>query len=53
MTIKDHGKGFDEEGLAKGNGLDNMKHRAQEAGGTLDVKSVPGEGTTISLSVPV
>ncbi|MBC7936745.1 MAG: sensor histidine kinase [Rhizobacter sp.] len=53
MSVQDHGKGFEEEGLAKGNGLDNMKHRAKEAGGNLLIASVPGNGTNVSLSIPV
>lgn len=51
MTIKDHGKGFEEEGLAKGNGLDNMRQRAKDAGGVLGITSSLGGGTAIILSV--
>lgn len=51
VTIKDNGKGFEEQGLAKGNGLDNMRQRAKDAGGELRIDSSTGTGTTIELSV--
>lgn len=53
LKIKDYGKGFDESIIRKGNGLDNMHHRARELKGTLKVASQPGVGTEINLSFPV
>ena len=55
MTIKDDGKGFDvpvpgiEEIRLSGNGVRNMKKRAQELGGQLTVDSAHGEGTMVQL----
>ncbi len=53
LMIKDYGKGFDAETTGRGNGLDNMKHRASEMNGTLQVNSSAREGTEIILKVPV
>ncbi|RYF91266.1 MAG: tetratricopeptide repeat protein [Chitinophagaceae bacterium] len=53
MHIKDYGKGFSEEGLAKGNGLANMKNRARESGGELHINSTEGNGTSIVLTLRV
>jgi signal transduction histidine kinase len=53
LSISDDGKGFDSLAIRSGNGLQNMKHRAQLLGGTLQVASEPGRGTKISLSAPL
>ncbi len=53
LIIKDYGKGFNSSLIAKGNGLDNMQHRAKDLGGKLDIVSSPGNGTTITLVIPV
>ena len=47
--IKDNGKGFDTASIKKGNGLLNMKKRAQEIGAHLEIHSKPGTGTMVSL----
>jgi signal transduction histidine kinase len=36
-----------------GNGLRNMKMRAEEMKGDLQINSVAGEGTEIRLSIPL
>ncbi|RYY69224.1 MAG: tetratricopeptide repeat protein [Chitinophagaceae bacterium] len=51
MTIRDWGKGFMEEGNAKGNGLHNMRQRATEANGQLTIQSTVESGTYISLNI--
>ena len=53
MMIKDNGKGFDLNKSTEGNGLRNMKKRANEIGAQLVIDSYPGNGTTIQLSVAV
>jgi signal transduction histidine kinase len=50
MEIKDDGKGFDITSNPMGNGLRNMKRRAEEMGGTLTIES-SDKGTTITLKV--
>ena len=47
MKISDNGKGFDEERIKKGNGLQNMKMRAKRIGATLDILN--SQGTIIYL----
>ena len=53
MMIRDNGKGFDVNNISEGNGLKNMKRRAEEIGAKLVIDSFPGNGTTIQLSVAV
>lgn len=54
VAIVDDGVGFDPaRGRAGGNGLRNLRHRAEEIGGTLDITSVPGQGSTVRLRVPI
>jgi two-component system sensor histidine kinase UhpB len=60
VTIRDDGKGFEieryqqtlEPGQEHGWGLVGMHERANLLGGTLQITSKPGKGTTISASVP-
>jgi signal transduction histidine kinase len=55
LTIVDDGHGFvTEAGAQAGSfGLIGMAERARLAGGTLTVMSAPGEGTTLSVQVPL
>jgi two-component system sensor histidine kinase NreB len=53
VRISDQGQGFSPEGERSGVGLFNMEERARGIGGALLVTSVPGEGTTILLTVPL
>lgn len=56
MKIKDDGKGIDisfgHEGKG-GNGLQNMKKRAQEIGGNLEIFSDKMMGTWIEMKVKI
>jgi two-component system sensor histidine kinase UhpB len=50
LTVRDDGRGFDETALARsGNGLVNMRTRASEAGGTLDIRHDRGTEITLRL----
>jgi two-component system sensor histidine kinase UhpB len=50
VTVTDDGSGFDPNRLRDGgSGLAGMRERAMLAGGRLDVRTVPGAGTTIEL----
>lgn len=51
LQVKDYGKGF-EILSGKGNGLDNMKNRAREMNGKLEILS-SAEGTNVELSIPI
>jgi signal transduction histidine kinase len=53
VTIVDNGRGFNPTATSSGHGLVGMRERAILLGGGLDVRSAPGDGTTIVLSVPV
>ncbi|MFF5301478.1 sensor histidine kinase [Streptomyces sp. NPDC013161] len=60
LDIADNGRGFDAgsppvsaPGRARGHGLPAMRIRARQSGGTLSVESAPGEGTVVSVAVPV
>lgn len=53
MRIRDYGKGFDPEDLDEGNGLENMKKRAVNLQGNLEIKTKPGQGTELILKVDV
>ncbi len=53
VLIKDNGKGFDVAKVRTAtHGLAGMKHRVEAAGGRLTVESLPGEGTSISATLP-
>lgn len=53
LEISDDGKGFDRSKLPRINGLNNIQIRASEMGSTLTIHSLPGEGTTIRLELPI
>jgi signal transduction histidine kinase len=53
LDVTDDGSGFDPGQAAGGYGLPGMRARAEEAGGRLQVRSSPGCGTTVSVTVPV
>jgi signal transduction histidine kinase len=47
VAVRDDGVGFNHERLHTGLGLVGMGERAELAGGTLDIESAPGAGTTV------
>ncbi|NOS91407.1 MAG: tetratricopeptide repeat protein [Cyclobacteriaceae bacterium] len=53
MAVSDNGQGFDEQTIKAGNGLRNMRERAKEIKGNLELRSAMGKGTEIVLSVPI
>lgn len=53
LLVKDYGGGFDLATTGLGNGVDNMKNRATELNGRLEIDSQTGKGTTIQLIIPV
>lgn len=56
-TIADDGSGFDLNALAargtSGLGLQGVQNRVEGLGGTFVIVSAPGQGTTLTLKVPV
>lgn len=53
LVISDDGIGFNVNLKKKGIGLQNMISRAKECNGNFNVKSKKGEGTTITVSIPL
>lgn len=55
ITVGDKGPGFDvADGThAVGFGLRSMAHNAARAKGTFDLRSAPGTGTTVTLTIPL
>jgi signal transduction histidine kinase len=53
LSIKDDGIGFDTSQEIEGNGLKNMPRRAENILAKFDIRSKIGEGTTVSLTLPV
>lgn len=51
LEVVDDGVGI--RGSARRSGLANMRSRAEELGGTLEVRSEPGEGTCVRWRVPL
>ena len=57
ITVADDGCGFDLNGSPTrrtgGNGLPNMRQRMADVGGRCDIQSQAGQGTTVSLNLPL
>jgi signal transduction histidine kinase len=53
LTVTDDGAGFDTASARSGSGLQGMADRLAALGGTLDVRSRPGHGTTLTGQLPV
>jgi len=53
LTVADKGKGFDMDTVTRGMGLDNIRSRAETAGGEAEIDSRPGEGTTVRVVLPL
>ncbi|HEU5238978.1 MAG TPA: PAS domain-containing sensor histidine kinase, partial [Pyrinomonadaceae bacterium] len=53
LRVSDNGKGFDLAVESEGHGLVSMKGRAKEMGGRLVMESNEGNGTIVTLAVPL
>ncbi|MFF8290847.1 sensor histidine kinase [Streptomyces sp. NPDC016309] len=57
LDVADDGRGFDPGAPPppgdRGHGLPAIRARAAQLGGTLTVESAPGEGTVLSVSIPL
>ncbi len=53
LTIADNGRGFDPDRVKVGMGLQNIQERLEQLDGCLTIKSAPGAGTTIAITVNV
>lgn len=56
LTVRDDGAGFELDviDVASGRhlGLTSMRERAAELGGTIELRSQPGQGTSVTVTVP-
>lgn len=53
LSVEDNGQGFVPEAVqGDGNGLLNMSQRLAAIGGRLEIKSAPGQGTSVRLRIP-
>ena len=52
-SLWDNGKGFDILSLKEGLGLTGIRERTKILGGTCDIRSTPGDGTTVLITIPV
>lgn len=53
VSVRDDGCGFDPAAPVDGYGLAGLRARAAEVGGTAQVRSTPGTGTTVRVCLPV
>jgi len=53
FTVSDDGAGFDRGATTRGTGLQGMADRMDAVGGSLEVISAPGQGTTVLGHIPV
>ncbi|HXF36246.1 MAG TPA: sensor histidine kinase [Actinomycetota bacterium] len=52
FAVEDDGPGFDPSTTPRGAGLQNMADRIEALGGSLEVRSLPGAGTTVAGRLP-
>jgi two-component system sensor histidine kinase UhpB len=53
IEVADDGIGFDPASASEGIGIIGMRERAYALHGTIDVKSKPGRGTVVAISLPL
>jgi signal transduction histidine kinase len=53
LTVKDDGRGFDPTQTTPGSGLQNLRERVRQVGGSLKVATKPGGGTTVTATMPL
>jgi signal transduction histidine kinase len=51
--VDDDGQGFDPaQPTGTGQGLRNLRERAERLGGRAEVSSTPGQGTSVRVTIP-
>ncbi|MCM3870496.1 MAG: hypothetical protein ND895_07385 [Pyrinomonadaceae bacterium] len=52
LDIRDNGLGFNPDAESEGNGVASMRRRAEAVGGTLEIVSSSGHGTSVHVRLP-
>ncbi len=53
LEVDDDGRGFDLATVRRGDGLTNLEQRAEALGGKISIESVPAQGTTVRIALPL
>jgi signal transduction histidine kinase len=53
FQVRDDGAGFDPDSAGRGTGLQGMADRLEALGGSLEIRSVIGSGTTVAGRIPI
>ena len=53
VQVTDNGVGFDPASVERGMGLENLRRRAEDIGGTFHVQAAVGRGTTVRVELPL
>jgi len=53
LRIRDNGCGFDMMSQELGMGIRNMRTRVEEFNGTFDIETAPGQGTVLTVGIPL
>ena len=53
FTVTDNGKGFESSQVSGGNGLRNIRHRVEELGGKMELRTSLGEGCSYRFVIQV
>jgi len=53
LFVSDNGRGFDPSSAKRGLGLNNIINRAELFNGKAEIKSIPGQGSTVTVTVPI
>jgi signal transduction histidine kinase len=53
LQITDDGVGFDTAVDSPGNGITNLRRRAKDVGGPIELHSAPGQGTRIRFTLNI
>jgi signal transduction histidine kinase len=53
LEVDDDGRGFDPDTTRRGDGLTNLEDRAAALGGKTSIGSVPAQGTTVRIELPL
>ncbi len=51
LKLRDDGIGFSKMNLIEGEGMKSLRRRASQAGGSMEITSEPGKGTTVEMEV--